>query len=122
MRTETARSFGFASRACSIKSAMTNAMRHAFPEGRKGRVRVKLHAKGGGLMTLIVEDDGIGMPPKRRAGSLGLRLIEMFGRQTNGKVVMEGGSGGDGTKVLVTFPTPNNWFFRTLRGRLGAGF
>jgi PAS domain S-box-containing protein len=91
-----------------VGEALTNAMKHAFPEGRGGRVQVELHAKGGGLMTLRIEDDGIGMPPKRREGSLGLRLIEMFGRQINGKVVMEGGSGGNGTKVVVTFPTPNN--------------
>jgi two-component sensor histidine kinase len=83
-------------------------MKHAFPEGREGRVRVELHPKGGGLMALRIEDDGIGMPPKRRESSLGLRLIEMFAQQIKGKAVMEGRSGGDGTMVVVTFPTPNN--------------
>lgn len=48
-------------------------------------------------MVLRIEDDGIGMPFERREGSLGLRLIEMFTRQINGQVVMEGASGGDGT-------------------------
>jgi two-component sensor histidine kinase len=91
-----------------VGEALTNAMKHAFPEGRRGRVRIELYAKGGGLMALRIEDDGIGMPLERREGSLGLRLIEMFTRQINGQVVMEGGSGGDGTKVVVTFPTPNN--------------
>jgi len=51
-------------------------------------------------------DDGIGMPPKRREGSLGLRLIEMFAQQIKGKAVMEGRSGGDGTMVVVTSPPP----------------
>jgi PAS domain S-box-containing protein len=91
-----------------VGEALTNAMKHAFPEGREGRVRVELHPKGGGLMALRIEDDGIGMPPKRREGSLGLRLIEMFAQQIKGKAVMEGRSGGDGTMVVVTFPTPNN--------------
>jgi two-component sensor histidine kinase len=89
-----------------VGEALTNAMKHAFPEGREGRVRVELHPKGGGLMALRIEDDGIGMPPKRREGSLGLRLIEMFAQQIKGKAVMEGRSGGDGTMVVVIVPTP----------------
>ncbi len=58
--------------------ALTNALKHAFPEGREGRVRVVLRVVGGGLMRLCVEDDGVGLPAERRGGSLGLRLIEMF--------------------------------------------
>jgi PAS domain S-box-containing protein len=88
--------------------ALTNALKHAFPEGQGGRVRVGLRANGGGTMRLLVEDDGAGMPAERRAGSLGLRLIEMFAQQIKGKAVMEGRSGGDGTMVVVIFPTPNN--------------
>jgi two-component sensor histidine kinase len=58
--------------------ALTNALKHAFPGGRAGRVRVELRADGGGLVRLLVEDDGAGMPAERRDGSLGLRLVEMF--------------------------------------------
>jgi PAS domain S-box-containing protein len=87
--------------------ALTNALKHAFPEGRAGRVRVELRANGGGTMRLLVEDDGEGMPAERRAGSLGLRLIEMFAKQVKGRAAMEAGRGGRGTAVAVTFPDPN---------------
>ena len=59
-------------------------------------------------MSLRVEDDGIGMPPKRRQGSLGLRLIEMFARQIKGKAAVEDGPDGNGTVVTVIFPDPNH--------------
>jgi glucose-6-phosphate-specific signal transduction histidine kinase len=75
---------------------------HAFPEGREGRVRVELRAEDGGTMRLLVEDDGVGMPAERRAGSLGLRLVEMFAKQVKGGGVMEAGRRGQGTAVLVT--------------------
>jgi two-component sensor histidine kinase len=87
--------------------ALTNALKHAFPEGRGGRVRVELHANGGGMMRLCVEDDGVGMPAARREGSLGLRLIEMFAKQVKGRAAMEAGRGGQGTAVIVIFPDPN---------------
>ena len=88
--------------------ALTNALKHAFPDGREGRVRVELRAVGGGLVLLLVEDDGAGMPAERREGSLGLRLVEMFAKQVKGRAAMEAGRGGRGTAVAVTFPDPNN--------------
>ncbi len=88
--------------------AVTNALKHAFPEGREGRVRVGLRAEGGGTMRLLVEDDGIGMPAERRTGSLGLRLIEMFAKQVKGRAAMEAGRGGQGSAVVVIFPDPNH--------------
>jgi PAS domain S-box-containing protein len=90
-----------------VGEAVTNALKHAFPEGRAGRVWVELRAIDGGLMRLLVEDDGRGMPAERRTGSLGLRLVEMFAKQVKGRAVMEAGRGGQGTAVVVTFPDPD---------------
>lgn len=47
------------------------------------------------------------MSVERRTGSFGLRLIEMFAKQVRGRAVMENGSGGEGTAVVVTFPDPS---------------
>src|SRR5690606_24659140 len=41
-----------------INEAVTNSIRHAFPDG-KGHIRVKL--KGDGLLRLTVTDDGAGL-------------------------------------------------------------
>jgi PAS domain S-box-containing protein len=91
-----------------VGEAVTNALKHAFPKGREGRVWVELRAEGGGTMRLLVEDDGTGMPAARREGSLGLRLIEMFAKQVKGRALMKAGQGGQGTAVMVTFPNPNS--------------
>jgi PAS domain S-box-containing protein len=90
-----------------VGEAVTNALKHAFPDGREGRVRVELRAIGGGQMRLLVEDDGAGMPADRRAGSFGLRLVEMFAKQVKGRAAMQAGRGGRGTAVVVTFPDPD---------------
>jgi PAS domain S-box-containing protein len=90
-----------------VGEAVTNALKHAFPERREGRVRVELRANGGGMMRLLVEDDGVGMPVERRTGSLGLRLVEMFAKQVRGEAETKVGRGGQGTAVVVTFPDPN---------------
>ena len=91
-----------------VGEAVTNALKHAFPAGREGRVRVELRAIGGGMMRLVVEDDGVGMSVERRTGSLGLRLVEMFAKQVKGRAAMEAGRGGQGTAVVVIFPDPNH--------------
>jgi two-component sensor histidine kinase len=90
-----------------VGEAVTNALKHAFSEGREGKIRVELRAVNPGTMRLLIEDNGVGMAPERRAGSLGLRLIEMFAKQVKGRAMMEAGSGGQGTAVIVTFPDPN---------------
>jgi two-component sensor histidine kinase len=86
--------------------ALTNALKYAFPNDRKGQVRMVLRSLDGGLMCLCIEDDGVGMPGTRRAGSLGLQLIDMFANQIGGKATVESGFGGKGTIVAVTFPDP----------------
>ena len=87
--------------------ALTNALKYAFPEGREGRVRIVLRSVGGGLMRLCIEDDGVGLPAKRREGSLGLRLIDMFAKQIKGKATMENRRDGKGAVVAITFPDPD---------------
>ncbi|MGY2050537.1 sensor histidine kinase [Methylobacterium sp. JK268] len=61
-----------------------NAARHAFPEGRSGRVRLRAVADGT-CLALEVADDGIGFTP--RAGEpegFGLSLVGMLVRQLGG--------------------------------------
>jgi diguanylate cyclase len=41
---------------------LSNALRHAFPDGRAGLISVRLGRDEGGALRLVVEDDGIGLP------------------------------------------------------------
>jgi PAS domain S-box-containing protein len=69
-----------------VGEVLTNALKHAFPEERRGRVLVHLRPAGDNSMELLIEDDGIGLPAQRRSGSLGLRLIEVFAQQIKGQL------------------------------------
>ncbi|MDJ0387901.1 histidine kinase dimerization/phosphoacceptor domain -containing protein [Roseomonas sp. E05] len=90
-----------------VGEALTNAFKHAFPEGRQGHVVVRLAAQGEGRMVLRIEDDGVGLPAQRREGSLGLRLVELLARQAKGTAVIEAGPWGRGTVVAVSVPDPH---------------
>ena len=61
-----------------INEIVSNSLKHAFPQGRKGEIRIDFHAEKDGRMVLIVGDNGIGFPKGRdfrNANSLGLQLI-----------------------------------------------
>ncbi|MBL0403639.1 PAS domain S-box protein [Microvirga aerilata] len=80
--------------------AITNALKHAFPDKRRGAVRVGLHQEGDDVL-LSIEDNGVGLPTTRRQGSMGIRLIEGMARSLNGTLTIEGDRG---TRIAVRFP------------------
>ena len=88
-----------------VNEAVTNALKHAFPGGRRGRVRIGLRRAGGGAVRLSVEDDGVGLPERRREGGLGLELVEALARQAGGEASVAAAPGG-GTAVAVSVPDP----------------
>lgn len=73
--------------------AITNAYKHAFPDGRGGVIRLQLHHDNEDRLNLCVIDDGVGMDHESGDGSLGLRLIRTFAKQIGGKLSIRGGSG-----------------------------
>ncbi len=84
-----------------VVELLTNAVRHAFPRGRPGRVIVALQADGA-CGVLSVRDDGIGMPedaPRRRHSGLG--LMDRLVGQLRGRIEFRRR---DGTEAVVTFP------------------
>ncbi|WP_230533618.1 sensor histidine kinase [Microvirga roseola] len=80
--------------------AITNALKHAFPDKRRGAVRVGLHQEGGDVL-LSIEDNGVGLPATRRQGSMGMRLIEGMAQSLNGTLASKGHRG---TQIEVQFP------------------
>jgi two-component sensor histidine kinase len=86
-----------------INELVSNALKHAFPGGRPGRVRVALRSGPGQKYTLEVADNGVGLPEgldPGRAGSLGLQLVGDLAEQLHGAVAVGRGAG---TTFTITF-------------------
>ncbi|KQP96700.1 MULTISPECIES: PAS domain-containing protein [unclassified Methylobacterium] len=80
----------------------TNAVRHAFPGSRPGRITITAQRSAGGLRMLI-EDDGIGMASGTpNPAGFGRSLVEMVVRQLRGVIAWSDVS--PGTRVEITVP------------------
>lgn len=69
-----------------VNELLTNSLKHAFPDGRSGEVRVGLEVVGGRVQ-LRVSDTGAGLSidfDSRRGASLGLQLVSDLARQLGG--------------------------------------
>lgn len=78
-----------------VNELVTNALKHAFPDGRQGKIRVSLGKSADGL-TLEIADDGVGMKKsaRTRGTGLGTRLVDTFTRQLDARHEIETGDGG----------------------------
>ncbi len=82
---------------------VSNAIKHAFPDNRGGRIRCVLRAISDDVVELIVEDDGVGIPEDldvENLDSLGVGLVTTFVKQLEGSYEV---SGGAGTRWKITF-------------------
>ncbi len=84
-----------------VNELVTNALKHAFPEGGGGVIRVEFEVLPGGEGRLCVRDDGMGMGPPR-AGSSGTELVRRLVQQVSGRIEQEPQERGTG--FCVTFP------------------
>jgi PAS domain S-box-containing protein len=80
-----------------VNELLTNACKHAFPDGRAGTVRLELHVPGESDMALLViSDDGVGLPEGFALGqstSLGLQLVPLLAEQFGGELLVKQGVG-----------------------------
>ena len=86
-----------------LNELVTNALKHAFPGGRRGTVSVRAEKLENGRMTLSVADDGVGFSHQLEAKSstsLGWRLVQALAEQLGAEVKVSNHSG---TKISVTF-------------------
>ncbi|HUX41071.1 MAG TPA: CHASE4 domain-containing protein [Rectinemataceae bacterium] len=82
-----------------VNELTSNALKHAFPEGRAGRVVLSARADGSGNLTLSVKDNGVGLPSGFDAaanGALGLHLVTALSSQINGSFEIDGEAGCEG--------------------------
>lgn len=80
-----------------VGELVTNAMKHAFPDGRSGKIIVRLQRNDEGVATLAVLDDGKGVPEDKDMGEGGLgsviirQLAQQFGGAPHYERRPEGG-------------------------------
>ena len=89
-----------------LNELVTNALTHAFPDGRRGTILVRSGRDEAGLVRIEVRDDGIGSPsgvsPEDMA-NLGLWLVSNIGQtQLRGSVRFDTGAGGFGCTLTFS--------------------
>jgi two-component sensor histidine kinase len=82
-----------------VVELLTNAVKHAFPDDRKGKIRVKL-ARQGVAAELTSADNGVGIPETPTRSS-GIKIVEAFVQQVGGTLSQ---SNDAGAVFTIDFP------------------
>lgn len=88
-----------------LAEALTNAIKHAFPNGRGGAIRVALRAEDGHGV-LSIADDGVGLAGELAElgrATFGLQCLKAAAEQLEGSLSVDA-QGGRGTRMSVRFP------------------
>ena len=90
-----------------MNELITNALKHGFAGGRRGKIRIELSQLPGAQVRLAVHNDGVGLPEgfeSVSSRSLGLQLVNTLAAQLKGQLEIERSAG---TTFLLTFPLPH---------------
>lgn len=85
---------------------VTNAFKYAYPDERGGTIDVRV-ARQDAVLTVTVEDDGVGYPSGGRTG-MGSRLISLLAAQQGGRVERESLPKGCRVSILLPFAAERN--------------
>lgn len=86
-----------------VNELLTNALKHAFPNGREGEIVIRLTRGDDGIL-LEVADDGVGLPPTpERKDGYGTRLLMLLMRQAGAQMETTAAPGG-GTLTAIRVP------------------
>ena len=91
-----------------LNEAITNSIKYAFPDGRKGVITISLTQKDANHYLLNIADNGIGMPvnsSNKKPGSLGMSLMAGLSEDLNGSFSIEDNSG---TIIRISFYHDSN--------------
>ena len=87
-----------------VNELITNSLKYAFPEERKGNIHLALKLKGD-LLVLEVNDNGIGMQSEKPVGTgFGTHLVDLLVKQLDGKMILVTNHG---TSVSIEFQNIN---------------
>jgi len=88
-----------------LNEAITNSLKYAFPQQRRGRISISLETAHS-QMILSIADNGIGLPDDfdiRKPASMGTQLIDILVQQLDGQISM---TNKNGLSLTVRFPDP----------------
>ncbi len=87
-----------------INELVSNSLKHAFPEGKKGEIEISLSSISNDMIELLVQDNGIGIPEGidfRKTESLGLHIVNILvENQLHGEITM---NNNNGTEFRIRF-------------------
>ncbi|WP_419319021.1 PAS domain-containing protein [Caulobacter sp. ErkDOM-E] len=84
-----------------ISELLSNTMRHAFVEGRSGRVFVGIR-RIDGAFRIEITDDGVGVETSTRSSGFGLTIVQLLCQQLKAKCLTTDAS--PGTRVVINLP------------------
>jgi len=85
-----------------LNELLSNALKHAFPGGRAGRISVRF-SKGPERWTIVVQDNGVGIPSTfdlHQSPSLGLRIVNSLVHQLEAELTLDQT---EGTTFMLAF-------------------
>ncbi len=90
-----------------VNELVTNAVKHAFPNGRAGRIRVDFEALEDGLH-LCVEDDGAGFGGRTQPKSgMGRDLVDGLSRELGGDLEIQTTRNGSSFRLSFPYRSPD---------------
>jgi PAS domain S-box-containing protein len=87
-----------------VNELVSNSLKHGFPDGREGLVRVGINTNSEGNNVLTVANNGVSFPETvdfRNTTSLGMQLVNVLTGQIHGTIKL---STDEGTEFTITFP------------------
>jgi PAS domain S-box-containing protein len=81
-----------------VNEIITNSLKHAFPKGKKGEIKVRIEPVDPTSFYLNISDNGIGLPPElnvQTTQTLGLQLVNMLVEQLSGEYEVQSKAGTD---------------------------
>src|SRR5262249_48759553 len=75
-----------------VTELVTNAGKHAYPNGRRGPIQVRVGRVDDTVAGISVRDEGSGLAPDfeiTKGNSLGMRIVKRFVKQTSGHLRIE---------------------------------
>jgi two-component sensor histidine kinase len=88
-----------------VTELVTNAAKHAYPDGRRGPIQVRVESVDGAVARISVRDEGSGLAPDfevAKGNGFGMRLVKALVKQTHGQFRIE--QHARGTEFILEIP------------------